>query len=74
MARPLVALMHGDRKVPTRNPARQVGCKGIAPRVLVGLLRAQPAHCARSRCTTRAAGTLRAQPVHCALADGRARR
>ncbi|MCL4773968.1 MAG: hypothetical protein KJZ98_08495 [Burkholderiaceae bacterium] len=46
MARPLVALMHGDRKVSTRNPARQVGCKGSAPRVLVDLLRAQPVHCA----------------------------
>ena len=30
-ARPLVVLMHGDRKVSTKNLARQIGCKSISP-------------------------------------------
>lgn len=30
-ARPLLVLMHGDRKVSTKNLARQVGCKRIEP-------------------------------------------
>lgn len=30
-ARPLIVLMHGDRKVSTRNLARQIGCKSIEP-------------------------------------------
>jgi Cys-tRNA(Pro) deacylase len=30
-ARPLVVLMHGDRKVSTKNLARQAGCKSISP-------------------------------------------
>jgi len=30
-ARPLIVLMHGDRKVSTKNLARQIGCKSIAP-------------------------------------------
>jgi Cys-tRNA(Pro) deacylase len=30
-ARPLIVLMHGDRKVSTKNLARQVGRKSIAP-------------------------------------------
>lgn len=30
-ARPMVVLMHGDRKVSTKNLARQVGCKSIEP-------------------------------------------
>jgi Cys-tRNA(Pro) deacylase len=30
-ARPLVVLMHGDRKVSTKNLARQIGCKSVAP-------------------------------------------
>jgi Cys-tRNA(Pro) deacylase len=29
--RPLIVLMHGDRKVSTRNLARQAGCKRIEP-------------------------------------------
>lgn len=29
--KPLVVLMHGDRKVSTKNLARQVGCKSIEP-------------------------------------------
>jgi Cys-tRNA(Pro) deacylase len=30
-ARPMIVLMHGDRKVSTRNLARQIGCKSIEP-------------------------------------------
>jgi Cys-tRNA(Pro) deacylase len=30
-AKPLVVLMHGDRKVSTKNLARQIGCKSIEP-------------------------------------------
>lgn len=30
-ARPLIVLMHGDRKVSTKNLARQAGCKSIEP-------------------------------------------
>lgn len=30
-ARPLVVLMHGNRNVSTKNLARQVGCKSVAP-------------------------------------------
>ena len=30
-ARPLIVLMHGDRKVSTRNLARQMGAKGVEP-------------------------------------------
>ncbi len=30
-ARPLLVLMHGNRKVSTRNLARQIGCKSVAP-------------------------------------------
>lgn len=30
-ARPLLVLMHGNRKVSTRNLARQIGCKSIEP-------------------------------------------
>ena len=30
-AKPLLVLMHGDRKVSTKNLARQVGCKSIEP-------------------------------------------
>jgi Cys-tRNA(Pro) deacylase len=30
-ARPLVMLMHGDRKVSTKNLARQIGCKSVEP-------------------------------------------
>ncbi|GGI21475.1 aminoacyl-tRNA deacylase [Oxalicibacterium faecigallinarum] len=30
-AKPLVILMHGDRKVSTKNLARQIGCKSIEP-------------------------------------------
>jgi Cys-tRNA(Pro) deacylase len=30
-ARPMVVLMHGDRKVSTKNLARQAGCKSIEP-------------------------------------------
>jgi Cys-tRNA(Pro) deacylase len=30
-ARPLVVLMHGNRKVSTRNLARQIGCKSVEP-------------------------------------------
>jgi Cys-tRNA(Pro) deacylase len=30
-AKPLIVLMHGDRKVSTKNLARQIGCKSIAP-------------------------------------------
>ncbi len=30
-ARPLLVLMHGDRKVSTKNLARQIGCKSIEP-------------------------------------------
>jgi len=30
-ARPLVVLMHGDRKVSTKNLARQIGCKSVEP-------------------------------------------
>lgn len=30
-ARPLVVLMHGDRKVSTKELARQIGCKRIEP-------------------------------------------
>ncbi len=30
-ARPLLVLMHGDRKVSTRNLARQIGCKSVQP-------------------------------------------
>ncbi|MDP9107904.1 MAG: aminoacyl-tRNA deacylase [Pseudomonadota bacterium] len=30
-ARPLIVLMHGDRKVSTKNLARQIGCKSVAP-------------------------------------------
>ncbi|MDY7580056.1 aminoacyl-tRNA deacylase [Herbaspirillum sp. RTI4] len=30
-AHPLVVLMHGDRKVSTKNLARQIGCKSVAP-------------------------------------------
>lgn len=30
-ARPLIVLMHGDRKVSTKNLARQLGCKSIEP-------------------------------------------
>jgi Cys-tRNA(Pro) deacylase len=29
--RPLIVLMHGDRKVSTKNLARQAGCKSIEP-------------------------------------------
>ena len=31
MARPCIVLMHGDRKVSTKNLARQLGCKTITP-------------------------------------------
>jgi Cys-tRNA(Pro) deacylase len=30
-AAPLIVLMHGDRKVSTRNLARQIGCKSVEP-------------------------------------------
>lgn len=30
-AKPLIVLMHGDRKVSTKNLARQIGCKSVAP-------------------------------------------
>lgn len=30
-ARPMVVLMHGDRKVSTKNLARQIGCKSVEP-------------------------------------------
>lgn len=30
-ARPLIVLMHGDRKVSTKNLARNIGCKAIEP-------------------------------------------
>ena len=30
-ARPLIVLMHGDRKVSTKNLARQIGCKSVSP-------------------------------------------
>ena len=30
-ARPLIVLMHGDRKVSTKNLARQIGAKNVAP-------------------------------------------
>ena len=30
-ARPLVVLMHGNRQVSTKNLARQIGCKTVAP-------------------------------------------
>jgi len=30
-ARPLIVLMHGDRQVSTRELARQIGCKTVAP-------------------------------------------
>lgn len=30
-ARPMIVLMHGDRKVSTKNLARQIGCKSVAP-------------------------------------------
>lgn len=30
-ARPLIILMHGDRKVSTKNLARQIGCKSVEP-------------------------------------------
>lgn len=30
-ARPLIVLMHGDCKVSTKNLARQIGCKSVAP-------------------------------------------
>ncbi len=30
-ARPLIVLMHGDRKVSTKNLARQIGCKSVEP-------------------------------------------
>src|SRR3954471_3887398 len=30
-ARPLMVLMHGDRKVSTKNLARQIGCKSVEP-------------------------------------------
>jgi Cys-tRNA(Pro) deacylase len=30
-AKPLIVLMHGDRKVSTKNLARQAGCKRIEP-------------------------------------------
>ncbi|MDB5763849.1 MAG: ybaK [Herminiimonas sp.] len=30
-AKPLIILMHGDRKVSTRNLARQIGCKSVEP-------------------------------------------
>ena len=29
--RPLIVLMHGDRKVSTKSLARQIGCKAVAP-------------------------------------------
>ena len=31
LAKPLIVLMHGDRKVSTRELARQVGCKRVEP-------------------------------------------
>lgn len=30
-ARPLIVLMHGDRKVSVKNLARQIGCKSVEP-------------------------------------------
>jgi len=30
-AKPLIVLMHGDRKVSTKNLARQIGCKSVEP-------------------------------------------
>lgn len=30
-ARPLIVLMHGDKKVSTKNLARQIGCKSVEP-------------------------------------------
>ena len=30
-ARPIIVLMHGDRTVSTKNLARQIGCKSVAP-------------------------------------------
>jgi Cys-tRNA(Pro) deacylase len=30
-AHPLIVLMHGDRKVSTKNLARQIGCKSVEP-------------------------------------------
>ena len=31
-AKPLIILMRGDRKVSTKNLARQIGCKSVEPR------------------------------------------
>ena len=31
LAKPLIVLMHGDRKVSTKNLARQIGCKSVEP-------------------------------------------
>jgi Cys-tRNA(Pro) deacylase len=30
-AKPIIVLMHGDRKVSTKNLARQIGCKSVEP-------------------------------------------
>ncbi|MFC7517251.1 Cys-tRNA(Pro) deacylase [Herbaspirillum sp. GCM10030257] len=30
-AKPMIVLMHGDRKVSTKNLARQIGCKSVEP-------------------------------------------
>jgi Cys-tRNA(Pro) deacylase len=31
LAKPLIVLMHGDRKVSTKNLARQIACKSVEP-------------------------------------------
>lgn len=31
LAKPMMVLMHGDRKVSTKNLARQIGCKSVEP-------------------------------------------
>ena len=66
-ARPLVMLMHGNRKVSTKNLARQIGAKAVEPcqpevanrhsGYLVGIA---PQVCVQ---------LLGAQPVRCALAE-----
>jgi prolyl-tRNA editing enzyme YbaK/EbsC (Cys-tRNA(Pro) deacylase) len=66
-ARPLIVLMHGNRKVSTKNLARQIGAKSVEPCApetanrhsgyLVGI---DPQVCVR---------LLGAKPLNCALAE-----
>lgn len=63
--KPLVVLRHGNRKVSTKNLARQIGVKSVAPCAPEVANR----HSGYLVGGTSPFGTRRARPVQCALAE-----